>query len=204
MSYGGGVMPKVLDLKTKKFIDLPDAMASGDEAGALKTAIQCNAYLLDSLKDITTKLEEVTEKLAKSDYRAQEAEERAERAEERAEKADGRSKSAEERAEQSASRHEAMEKTWSTELTKSISGLNAAVSGFQGSLSKMSTDVAALLAKSGSGKAAPAIDMAALTKALRAEFERLQPQQQGPLDTTVVERDANGYVRRFITKPIDS
>lgn len=187
-------MPKIYSMMAKGYIDVPDKrpVKAGPEVvidgDALKAAVQCNGYLLDSLKEVTAKLEAATAALARAEARAVAAE----------------------------GKHEAMERAGSTESSKAIAGISTSIGTLQAAVGRLAADVAVIRDKPAPAapvvQAAPAkpvvvpapvVDMAAITSVIRAEMAKHDPASRGALDTEVVERDANGYVKRFITKPLN-
>lgn len=158
---------------------------NGDD-GALAAAVKYNQYLVDSLKAAEAKAAAAVAAQVKAEARAAEAE--AECAE-----------------------YEAAEKNDDGEEARALAAINTAISGLQSALGKLVADVKAIRDKPAPAAPkpepakpvvvpAPVVDMTAIINTIRAEIARAAPKNVGKLETVVVERDANGYIKQFVTK----
>lgn len=162
--------------------------------GALAAAIKYNQYLAEAIKAVEVKIKDATAAQVRAELLAKEADERAAKAEAKLEK---------------------IEQADTDEEAEALADINTAISELQTALGKLASDVKAIrdkpapvvnIPKPEPAKPvvvpAPVVNMAEIISTIRAELART-PQSPGAVDTTVVERDANGYVKRFITKPVN-
>lgn len=185
-------MPKIYSMIAKGMIDVPDrnqgvkasdvdVITNGDP---LKMAVRFNAYLHDSLQDATKKLERAQTALADAELRASKAE----------------------------SKNESTQQKAQMQMEKFVSDLSEAVEKINVNYAKLESVVQAIHDRPvpivpspvpSKQLPVPAINMDMILSAIRQEMNRAKPVEAASKETItiVTERDANGYIKSYVTKP---
>lgn len=201
-------MPEIYSVLANKMISMPARQPArmekkppdGDSFGMPE---KWNEHLLALLTEATKNLEETTQAL--ETVKAQ-----AKVLEEKLEQVTTALKSSETRAAAVEAKYESMEKSGHSEMMKLVKTLSSGIVAVQNTMGKVASDVVEIRNKplsvmpaTPAKVPAPVVDMTAIISTIRAELGRQAPTQRINVESVVVERDANGYIKHFITKPAE-